>query len=296
MTPAVTPSTRTPGVTPAVTPSTRTPGVTPGVTPPQGTTPSPPISPPIPPPSGWVFYIGAESGFGTAPSLTLDGQNIVTSWGPFTARNSPQFFSSGGPNNRPYVNFSGGSGLGRQYMSSQIQVSGRAGRTVFAYVLNTIGAPWARFLTGNFSGTQGGQYVVMGGGVSNFSFEIPPNATNAPTANYTTSGQWMTACWRSSAANQVTTKDIFYNGVKSASSQIVGTFPEPGNILQFGRSEFGDIHSDPYWSGKVYALVMYNVALSDDQIRGMDAYFRTLPSPTPAPSPTPPLTTPLSFN
>ena len=290
----VTPGTLTPGV-PGVTPSTVVPGVTPGVpgvTP--GTTPSPPIGPPIPPPTGWVFYIGAENGFGDTPSLTVDGKNVI-SWGPFIARNSPEFYSSGGPNNKPFVKFNGGNGPGSPYMSSQIQVTGRSGRTVFAYVLNRIGAPLTRFLTGNFtSGVN--QYIAMGAGTSYFSFEI--NTINSPNANYTTYGQWMTACWRSAVADQVnigpvTTKDTFYNGVKSSSTQVLNnTFPDSGNIFQFGRSEFGDTFNDPYWSGRVYALIMYDRALTDDQIRGIDAYFRSTSTPTPPGTVTPGTVTP----
>lgn len=219
-----------------------------------------------------MIYINAGNSLsgGSVPSATVNNTAVAT-WGPFTGQNSPLYFTTGGPNNKPYVNFKGGAGAGNQgnWMTCNVACNGNAGggMTLFVYVFNTTGGPFSRFFLAN-----GSTVAFMGGGQTQFTFENNLNfgSTNA---TYSTTGQWMTVCYRSTMSGSQVTKNTFHNG------QIVNTYVETSatssvNFTTFSRSEFGDQFNDQYWNGRLYALLLYPRALSNSEVQFLDTNFR----------------------
>lgn len=208
---------------------------------------------------------------GSIPS-TSTNNTAVASWGPFTGQNSPLYFTTGGPNNKPYVNFKGGAGAANQgnWMTSSVNCNGTAGNgiTVFAYVLNTSGGPFTRFFLAN-----GSTVSFMGGGQTRFSFEGNLNFTQT-NSTYATTGEWMTVCWRSTKSGTSTIKNTFYNGSNVMNYVEASSTSTNLNWSTFARSEFGDSFNDPYWNGRLYALLLYPRALSDSDIQYLDTNFR----------------------
>ncbi len=193
-------------------------------------------------------------------------------WGPMTAYNSPTFHS-GSP---PYVEFAGGQGPSSQYMSGEIQVPNAStqGRTVCAYINidNAInydyGVPTRFFMSGSYDGILVNRNFQ---GIRSTGFSFTTRDT--PYKEITATG-WVSLCWRAKYVPGGVDQDIFENGVKLGDTEFQeNALVTSSPFVSFAQSEYADIFNDPYWSGKLNALLVYDRALTNEEISAVHTAF-----------------------
>ena len=198
---------------------------------------------------------------------------------PGTNTNKPYYYSAGGPNNGPRVNFAGAAATtvtsANAYMTCSLLCSASmpGGMTAFYYLSDTAAKPFTRLFVANgycadFAG--GGQFNGTLASVSDSSYWIPTQSTYI---TYTT-GTWVTVCHRiyNSSKTQMT-QDLYLNGVLQYTKTNTGQVSD-ATFTRFGQSENGDTLNEPYWAGDLYALLLYARKLETEEIQEIDRQMR----------------------
>jgi hypothetical protein len=223
---------------------------------------SDPIDPNIPATPVAIFFgSGTNLGF-QIPDVNGNNQPI-SSWGQFTAYNSP-IYKTGSSNN--WVTFSGGTGPGRPYMTGQINVPNAStqGKTVFAQIRDrTSTQPGdSRFLLATgFDGIsiRNGQagFTFSGEFLEGNQFVSIPNNT------------WINICFRSipNTVSLTSVEEIFIDNNTPVQTITRNSVTQNNPFVLFGQSEFGDIFDDPYWKGDISTLIIYDRALTNAEVQ-----------------------------
>lgn len=206
---------------------------------------------------------------GTGTKLGLQLPNVdsnndpVSTWGQFTAYNSPTYKIGVSEN---WVTFNGGTGPGSQYMTGQINVPNATtqGKTVFARIRDRTSTQSgdSRFLIATgFDGIsiRQGQagFTFCGEFLEGYQFiSIPQNT-------------WINICFRSipNTVSLTSVEEIFIDNNTPAQTINRNSSTQNNPFLLFGQSEFGDTFLDPYWKGDISTLIIYDRALTNAEIQ-----------------------------
>jgi hypothetical protein len=185
-------------------------------------------------------------------------------WGPMTAYNSPTYSSGSNP---AYVEFTGGTGPYSQYMFCNIPVPNAStqGKTVCAYVFNPTNSQFSRFFLATGTDT-----ILLGGDLTGFSF-INSERYTAPVSN----NAWISLIWRAKYVPGGVEEEVFQNGVSIVNNFTPGAVISSEPFIRFAQSEFGDAFDDPYWEGKINALLVYDRALTNTEVSTVHMRFQS---------------------
>jgi hypothetical protein len=222
-------------------------------------------------PSTPVFYVNAKTNAsgGGIPNPQTNGASI-SSWGGFTAVNTVTYNSSGGPNNYPYIYMAGGPGSTSPYMTCSVATPNATtqGKTVFTYFNNSSSGSYTRYFVAG-----GLDITFAGGGTVSFAFNNTFDFSNANTQVSVSTDTWITVCWRATVNGGGCIEDTWVNG--SQAKTYTSSSPVVSNsFFTLARSEFGDTYNDPHWKGGIYAILVYDRALTNSEITTMDSNFR----------------------
>lgn len=210
-----------------------------------------------------AMFLGAGLKLGFQLPNVNNNNDPVSSWGQFTAYNSPTY-NTGILEN--WVTFNGGTGPGSQYMTGQINVpnADTQGKTVFARIRDRTSTQSgdSRFLLAN---GYDGISIRYGQAGFTFSGELLTRDQFVSIPNNT----WINICFRSipNTVSLTSVEEIFINN-NTPVQTILRDAPTQNNpFVLFGQSEYGDVYNDPYWIGDISTLIIYDRALTNTEVQ-----------------------------